>query len=545
MASKPIFTADRTPGPPAGTAARGPGAGGGPRPGAATTFGSILFEGLDPALRSERREPPACFRDLHLDQVVDRITAGREAYDLKPLFYTPLTDRAAIEYRQEVMRDLEGRGVRRAVGDFAGRMRALRDHLEAAARLDYAHQRNRWFLDAVRVYGEAVERLAEALTGAALRSRGLRAFRAHLAGYRAAAPFRTLIEEAARLDSALAEVRYCLRIRASRITVLPYRCESDYGALIEATFARFRRGAVKDYRSRFPEGPMSHVEGQVLERVARLNPEVFAALAGYRERHAGFLDPGLAAFDREVQFYLAYLEHADTLRRAGLELCYPRVSERDRRLTVRGIFDLALAARHIAEGRGIVPNDLSLEPAERLAVVTGPNQGGKTTFARAIGQIHYLASLGCPVPGSAARLPLCDRILTHFAREEDIETLRGRLLDELVRMRRILEQATPASLIIANEPFASTTLRDATCLSRALARRIARRGALCVWVTFIDALARLDARTVSLVATVDPQDPTRRSYRVERRAADGLAYALALARRHRLTRQQLGERLRR
>ncbi|MGH2881551.1 MAG: MutS-related protein, partial [Solirubrobacteraceae bacterium] len=310
------------------------------------------------------------------------------------------------------------------------------------------------------------------------------------------------------------------------------------------TFARFRQGAVSGYLARMTDLlDMNHVEEQILDGVARLHPDEFAQRAEYCERHRDYLDATIARFDREVQFYVAYLELVEGMRGAGLPFCYPCVSTETKELGAVETFDIGLANKLVPEHREVVGNDFHLGGPERIFVVSGPNNGGKTTFARTVGQLYHLASLGLLVPGREARVFLPDRIYTHFEKEEDIETLRGTFEDELVRVHAVLEQATPSSVLVMNESFNSTTLNDALFVGAAVIRRILEIDALGVYVTFVDELASLSDATVSMVSQIVPENPAQRTFKVLRKPADGLAYAWAIAEKHGLTYDRLMERI--
>jgi DNA mismatch repair protein MutS len=509
-----------------------------------SAFKSILFDSPADRARAEHAQAPSCFVDLNLDQIVDAVAAEWAPYNLKPFFYFPLNRLEAISYRHEVMQDLENALLLDQVKSFAEEMRAVRACLAQADKLRYELQRQAWFLDAVDIYCRSVREIANNLRDVTPRSRGFVGFAEYLGYYVASEQLISLAAETKRLRANLAKIRYCVLIKGSSLTVYNYGSQRDYSAQVEETFERFAQGSGKDYRIKHATTvEMNHVEAKILEFVARLHPELFTEVEDFCATNNNFMDETIIAFDREVHFYIAYLDHAAKFRRAGLRFCYPDALAAPKTIYSYEGFDLALAGK-LTEDQTIVCNDFYLEDRERIIVVTGPNQGGKTTFARTFGQLHYLASLGCPVPGARARLLLCDNLFTHFEREERVENLRGKLQDDLIRIRAILDRATPNSIVVLNEIFTSTALQDATFLSRKIMEEIVELDLLCVWVTFIDELASFGKQTVSMASTVTPQDPTLRTFKILRKPADGLSYALSIAEKYHLTYDRLKERVR-
>jgi DNA mismatch repair protein MutS len=497
-------------------------------------FHSILFE--KPEGARNRDEAPDCLADLNLDQIISSIVAGKDEYNLRPFFYTPLKDADQITYRQNVFRDLEEQSLWNAIQSFAHEMRTMRAELARAEKLYYKLQRQSALLRATETYCGAVGRLSENLRKANLHSRGFLGLHGYLRTYTQSESFTSLVVDSQKVRSELSRIRYCLHIQGKRLKVSRYNSAPDYGADVLQTFERFKQGAARQYRLRYSDaGEMNHVEAAVLDLMAQAYPQIFTSLEQYTERYANYVDPLIAAFDREVQFYISCLDYMKQFRAAGLGICYPVVSRDSKEVSGRDVFDLALGSGLIHDRSPVITNDFELHGPERIVVVSGPNQGGKTTFARTFGQMHYLGSIGCPVAGSGAGLFLYDRLFTHFEREEDLRNLTGKLEDELIRIHRILRETTPNSILIMNESFLSTTLNDALFLSKRIIERVVVLDLICVTVTFLDELTGMSKTMVSMVSTVDPKDPALRTFKVVRRPPDGLAYAAAIAEKHQLT----------
>lgn len=497
-------------------------------------FSSILFDRPESAAEGVLFAAPDSLADLHLDEN-EGIVAE--------FFTTPLRTVAAVQYRHDVFRDLARDEIRAPFDEFAAGMAEMRSQLAQADKLYHQYQVVRWHLDAVDTYCRTVLTLQDELASSELSSHGLRAFTDFLTEYVTGQYFTRLIEVTDGLLDELGTVRYVVHVDGQQVQVDRYEDQADYTGEVGATFERFDQpDRMFDQQGRFGWAGMNQVEERVLDCVAALYPGTFRKLDSFRSHYRDFVDSTIEQFDHEVQFYLRYLTFIRPFDESGLSFCYPELTDQFDGIEVEDAFDVALAQR-LGPTAHIVCNDFSLSGTERVLVVTGPNQSGKTAFARTVGQVAYLAAHGCPVPARRARMMLPDRLFTNFERKESLATLHGKLDEELARVHDILAQASPRSVIVMNESFSSTTVSDALLIGSEVLHRIITLKSIAVYVTFLDELARLGPACVSVAGVVDEDDPTRRTFKFTRRPADGMAFAEAFAARYGLTYEALSRRV--
>jgi hypothetical protein len=181
----------------------------------------------------------------------------------------------------------------------------------------------------------------------------------------------------------------------------------------------------------------------------------------------------------EVGFYVACLNLHARLSELNLPVCFPEPREWHS-LDWRGeaVYDACLALRT----SDIVGNDLDAD-GRALVIVTGANQGGKSTFLRAVGLTYVMMQCGMFVPARSLRASMCRGLFTHHRREEDAEMKSGKLDEELRRMSDIVDRLQAGACVLFNESFASTNEREGSEIARQVVSALVERGVRVFFVT--------------------------------------------------------------
>jgi DNA mismatch repair protein MutS len=505
-------------------------------------YQSILFENNADRIANEACRMPEYLKDLNLDQIIREILEGKEEYELDRFFYQNLRDVSSINYRLDIMKEMEKDEVYECIVAFASKMKRIKEYVGFSRETHNQYQRKKWLLDSANLYCDTINNLCGSLRSIDLKSEGLCSFREWLTEYTKSSLFGRLYDDTKRLSGRFSNIRYSVEIDSGKVIVKTDDYTEDYCASISETLEHINE-TVFDCNIRFfSDLEMCPLESKVLEIVRNMNIDVFNELDKYYEMHIEFIDNAIKCFDREIQFYVSYWEYIKKLKLKGFRFAYPSLSN-IKTVNVTGGYDLALAYKCSGSAAAVVPNDFSLRDEERVFLLTGPNQGGKTTFARAFGQIFFLASIGCPVPCEKAELFPVDNIFTHFAAEENLDNNAGRLKEELIRLKKIMRNVSASSVVIINELFASTTSHDAYTMGKKILEYFIMADCICLYVTHIHELASASEGIISLVATVNQDMKTTRTYKIVRKPADGCAYANSIAEKYNLAYSQIKERI--
>jgi DNA mismatch repair ATPase MutS len=254
-----------------------------------------------------------------------------------------------------------------------------------------------------------------------------------------------------------------------------------------------RRSRKQSWRERIPFGDRSSYSFQIPDR----DQNGFRALADLRGRGINLVANALAqstdhilSFFRmlraELGFYVGCLNLHEQLAEKGEPTCFPEPSALgEPALAANGLYDVCLS---LTLAERVVGNDVTAD-GKSLVMITGANQGGKSTFLRSVGLAQLMMQSGMFVAAESFRADVRDGLFTHFKREEDVTMQSGKLDEELRRMSEIVENMRSRSLALCNESFASTNEREGSEIARQIIRALLEAGIKVFFVTHMFDLA--------------------------------------------------------
>jgi hypothetical protein len=184
----------------------------------------------------------------------------------------------------------------------------------------------------------------------------------------------------------------------------------------------------------------------------------------------------------ELAFYVGCLNLRDTLATKGISMTFPRPEVAGTRsLRFSGLSDVCLA---LSMERSVVSNTLDAD-GKSLVIITGANQGGKSSFLRSIGLAQMMMHCGMFVAAESFAAELCADLFTHYKREEDATMQSGKFDEEVGRMSDIADSVGPDAMLLFNESFASTNEREGSEIARQVVCALLERQVRVLFVTHL------------------------------------------------------------
>ena len=210
----------------------------------------------------------------------------------------------------------------------------------------------------------------------------------------------------------------------------------------------------------FTLSPRDEAGGRMLSDIRDRGINLVANAIAQSAEH---IDDFFEMLQIEIAFYIGCLNLREQLDEKQYPTVIPELEPLiNRAHTFSGMYDVCLA---LTNQKKVVGNDLNANRGE-IFLITGANQGGKTTFLRSIGIAQLMMQAGMFVGADSFCANLSDGIFTHFRRQEDTTMESGKLDEELTRMSEIIDRITPNSLLLFNESFTTTNEKEGSEIAR-------------------------------------------------------------------------------
>lgn len=232
--------------------------------------------------------------------------------------------------------------------------------------------------------------------------------------------------------------------------------------------------------SRIPDSFSTVKDVAVGEQADQLEFSIVSYLVGSL---GSFFRDFSAFFDQlhlQSAFYVGAVNLKHHVERFSLNWCFPRVCERED-LCFSDLKEFVMCLEQRVDAVG---NTCNMKK-KQLLIVTGANQGGKSTFLRSIGIAQVMMQSGLMVTANAYQSGIFPRLFMHFTRREDSEMNSGRLDEELNRMNKIVENIGEGSLLLLNESFATTTEKEGSVIAYDVIRALTEAGVKILTVTHL------------------------------------------------------------
>ncbi|MCX8058791.1 MAG: hypothetical protein N3A58_05210 [Spirochaetes bacterium] len=481
-------------------------------------------------------------KDLMLDKTFENIIYDKKYEYIKEYYFKPLNDLEYIEYRKNIFSDIIRLKLKEKIIKFNVNIEKSLSYFNFSQNLHYNNFKKIFFLKSALIYCNEIIEFANYINNFEFNSIGLINLKNYLNNYIENEGFKKFSKYAFDLENEIKSIKFILIIDYGKITVKKYKSYPPYKDKIFKTFNNFickdnNISEIKILGDNFilTNTNVNHIEENILKLVFKLYPQIFSKLNNFSENYFNFFDSTLINISQEIPFYYLYIEIIEKLKNKNLSFSIPELNKKNKIEKIINSFDINLAINSINKENKIVLNSYYLENNKNVILISGQNGSGKTTFARMIGQVHYLASLGLPVPGEYAYIFIPDSIYTHFEKEENVIDIKSKLENDLYRTKDIICKLSNKSLIILNEIFSSTTYFDAQILINKILNILDKIDCVSIWVSFVINPFIYNQKVISMVSQVNESNPGIKTFKIIINEPKEKAYANFITKNYNLT----------